>query len=288
MTTVAEYLDERARAADAALEQAMESWADAPAGLRDAIRYSLFAGGKRLRPVLALGAAETVCGDYAVALPAACAIEMIHTYSLIHDDLPSMDDDDIRRGKPTLHRAFDEATAILAGDALQAMAFEVAAKTGHVEVVREIAEAAGVLGMVGGQFMDLAGEGKDLPLAEIQDLHRKKTGALIRGAVRTGAMLAGADAEQLRVLTDYGEHVGLAFQIADDILDVVGDDDEMGKRSGMDRARRKSTYPALVGLEEARRLAAEAVVQAQAALESFGPEAEPLRDIARYVVERNK
>ncbi len=288
MTTLVEYLGERARATDAALEVCLATWEGAPEGLREAIRYSLFAGGKRFRPVLALGAAEVVCGDSSVAMPAACAIEMIHTYSLIHDDLPCMDDDDLRRGKPTLHRAFDETTAMLAGDALQAMAFDAIAKSGNIAVVKEIAQAAGVAGMVGGQFIDLQSEGKDLPLEAVQEMHRRKTGALIRAAVRSGAMLGGAERDPLEHLTAYGEHLGLAFQIADDILDVVGDEEAMGKRSGTDTERHKSTYPALVGLEEARRLADEAVAAALEALEGFASEADPLRDLARYVVEREK
>ena len=288
MTTLVEYLGERARAADAALEACLTKWEGAPEGLREAIRYSLFAGGKRIRPVLALGAAEVVCGDSSVAMPAACAIEMIHTYSLIHDDLPCMDDDDLRRGKPTLHRAFDEATALLAGDALQAMAFDAIAESGNIAVVKEIAQAAGVAGMVGGQFIDVQSEGKDLPLEAVQEMHRRKTGALIRVAVRSGAMLAGAERDPLERLTAYGEHLGLAFQIADDILDVIGDDEAMGKRSGADTERRKSTYPSLVGLDEARRLAGEAVESALDALEGFASEAEPLRELARYVIEREK
>ncbi len=288
MSAAVEYLEERARATDAALEFYLSTWEGAPETLREAIRYSLFAGGKRLRPALALGAAEIVCGDYSVAMPAACAIEMIHTYSLIHDDLPCMDDDDIRRGKPTLHRAYDEATAILAGDGLQAMAFNTIADAGNIAVVEEIAQAAGVAGMVGGQYIDLQCEGKDLPLEAVQELHRMKTGALIRVSVRAGAMLAGADEKQLRSLTEYGEHLGLAFQIADDILDVIGDDDEMGKRSGMDKAHRKLTYPGLVGLEVAKRLGRQSVEMAVSALEAFGSEADPLREIARFVVERNR
>lgn len=288
MSVVAEYLEQHSRATDAALEALVAGWTGGPEGLTKAIRYSLFAGGKRLRPVLCLGSAQAVGGDAAAALPAACAIEMIHTYSLVHDDLPCMDDDDIRRGKPSSHRAFDEATAVLAGDALNAMAFEAAAATGNIEVIREIAHAAGVAGMVGGQFIDLESEGKSLSLEAVQDMHRKKTGALIRVAVRTGAMLGTATADQLDALTAYGEHIGLAFQIADDVLDVVGDDDEMGKRSGMDRARRKSTYPALVGLDEARRLGQEAVDGAIAALAPLGEGAESLRELARYVMERKR
>ncbi len=288
MTVVLEYLEERARTTDVALEACLATWDGAPEGLREAIRYSLFAGGKRLRPALALGAAEVICGDSSAAMPAACAIEMIHTYSLIHDDLPCMDDDDLRRGKPTLHRAFDEATAVLAGDALQAMAFDAIAAAGNAAVVGEIARAAGVAGMVGGQSIDVQSEGEDLPLEAVQEMHRRKTGALIRISVRSGAMLAGAERDPLERLTAYGEHLGLAFQIADDILDVVGDDEAMGKRSGMDTERHKSTYPSLVGLDEARRLAGEAVASALDALEGFGSEGDPLRDLARYVVEREK
>lgn len=288
MSTVVEYLEDRARVTDAALEFYLSTWEGAPESLREAIRYSLFAGGKRLRPALALCAAEIVCGHYSVAMPAACAIEMIHTYSLIHDDLPCMDDDDMRRGKPTLHRAYDEATAVLAGDGLQAMAFDTIADAGNIAVVKEIALAAGVAGMVGGQYVDLQSEGKELPLEDVQAMHRMKTGALIRVSVRAGAMLAGANREQLENLTQYGEHLGLAFQIADDILDVVGDDAEMGKQSGMDEARRKLTYPGLVGLEEAKGLGRESVEMAVLALEAFGLEADPLRDIARFVMERNR
>ena len=288
MTTVANYLEERARATDAALERYLARWDGVPAGLVEAVRYSLFAGGKRLRPALALGAAEVVCGEQAPALPAACALEMIHTYSLIHDDLPCMDDDDIRRGKPTLHRAYDEATAVLAGDGLQAMAFDILVETGNTAVVREIARAAGVVGMVGGQYIDLQSEGQDHGLEDVQAMHRMKTGALFRVSARSGAMLAGADEAQLKALTAYGEHAGLAFQIADDILDVIGDDDEMGKRSGMDRARRKLTYPKLVGLEEAKRLARETAGKAVSAVSFFGPEADGLRDLARFVVERTR
>lgn len=260
----------------------------APAGLLKAIRYSLFAGGKRVRPALALGAAEAVSGDSAVALPAACAIEMIHTYSLIHDDLPCMDDDDLRRGKPTLHKAFDEATAVLAGDGLHAMAFDVAADTGNAAVVQEIAQAAGITGMAGGQFIDLESEGKDLALDAVENLHRRKTGALMRVSVRAGAILAGADDAALCALTEYGEHVGLAFQIADDILDVVGDDAEMGKHSGMDEARGKLTYPSLVGVDEAQKLADQAAESAIGAIAGFGESFDPLRGLARYVVERKK
>jgi len=259
-----------------------------PTTLRAAIEYSLFAGGKRLRPALALGAAELICGDDTSALPAACALEMIHTYSLIHDDLPSMDNDDLRRGKPTSHKVYGEAIAILAGDALLTLAFQVATDCGNARVVREIAQAAGAEGMVGGQAIDLESENLKVGVPELRNLHAKKTGALIRVSVRTGAMVAGATGAQLEALTRYGEAIGLAFQIADDILDVVGDQDAIGKPVGSDASNNKSTYPAAVGLDGARKLAADAVAEAIAALDTFGPEADTFRALARYIVERDR
>lgn len=288
MTSVEDFLKAKSAKTDRALAAYVDSWTDAPASLVEAIRYSLFAGGKRVRPALALGAAELVCGTDDVALPVACALEMIHTYSLIHDDLPAMDDDDLRRGKPTLHKVHGEALAILAGDALSTMAFDVLADGGSLEVIRELARASGVSGMAGGQVLDLESEGKQVPLEQLRCIHRKKTGALIRASVRCGAMLAGADARRLDALTRYGEHVGLAFQIADDVLDVIGAADVMGKKAGSDAAKEKSTYPALLGVEESQRLAKEAADQAVAALTDFGPEADILRALARYIVERSK
>lgn len=279
-------LAEKAETTDGALNAFFGSWPDAPSGLIEAMRYSLFGGGKRLRPALVLGAADMVSGDDSAALPAACAIEMVHTYSLIHDDLPCMDNDDLRRGKPTAHKAFGEAMAILAGDALLTMAFDLLAGTGNARVVQEVARAGGVEGMAGGQAIDLESEGKALTVAQLSKLHACKTGALIRVSVRAGAMLAGADQPALEALTAYGEHVGLAFQIADDILDVVGSEAALGKRTGSDAAKNKSTYPAVVGLERARELADEAAAAAVQALEKFGPEAEAFRDLARFIVER--
>ena len=258
-----------------------------PSTLRDSMAYSLFAGGKRLRPALTLGAAEIVSGDDAVALPAACAFEMIHTYSLIHDDLPAMDDDDMRRGKPTSHKVYGEAIAILAGDALLTLAFEAAADTGNAEAVRVIAQAAGPEGMVGGQVIDLESEEKQLTLDELSRLHACKTGALIRASVRCGAILAGATGPQLEALSRYGQHIGLAFQIADDILNVVGTPEMLGKAVGSDVALQKSTYPALVGLDRARTLANETIAAAVDALAPFGPEADTFRALAQFVVERD-
>ncbi|HIJ65771.1 MAG TPA: polyprenyl synthetase family protein [Candidatus Hydrogenedentes bacterium] len=285
--SVKEFLAAKAAKVDQALETYVTSWGEAPATLLAAIRYSLFAGGKRLRPALALGAAEIVSGDDAVALPAACAIEMIHTYSLIHDDLPAMDDDHLRRGKPTLHHVHDEGIAILAGDGLLTMAFDVVAHTEHAGVVAEIARAAGVEGMVGGQVIDMESEGRTLTIEALRRLHSRKTGALIRVSVRSGAILAGADAECLDALTRYGEHIGLAFQIADDILDVVGSEATLGKPVGSDAANHKSTYPRLVGLVSARDLAEKAVADAVQALQLFGDEADVFRALARFVIERD-
>jgi geranylgeranyl diphosphate synthase type II len=284
--TAVEFLQAKALRTEAALAKHVDAWEGVPPSLLEAVRYSLFAGGKRLRPALALGAAEVVSGDDSVALPVACALEMIHTYSLIHDDLPAMDDDDLRRGKPTCHKVYGEATAILAGDALLTMAFDAAAETGSTEIVRALAQAAGAGGMVGGQQMDLEGEGKQLDLAALQSIHRAKTGALIQVSLRCGAMAAGATEAQVKALADYGKHLGLAFQITDDILDVVGAEAVLGKPVGSDESRDKSTYPALLGLDESRRLAGEAVASALAALEAFGEEAENLRNLARFVADR--
>ncbi|GMV91985.1 MAG: hypothetical protein AMXMBFR82_17630 [Candidatus Hydrogenedentota bacterium] len=288
LIAVPEYLASKAARTEAALEQCFAEWVDAPATLLEAMRYSLFAGGKRLRPGLALGACEIVCGDDAPALPAACALEMIHTYSLMHDDLPSMDNDDLRRGKPTAHRVFGEAMAILGGDALLTMAFDVAASSGDARVVREIAQAAGVAGMVGGQVIDLESEGKRLSVDELKGLHARKTGALIRVSVRAGALLGGANDEAMGALTAYGDHIGLAFQIADDVLDVIGTEAALGKPIGSDIARDKSTYPAAVGLDRARTLGEESVAAAIGALEVFGPEADAFRALARYIMDRDR
>lgn len=288
MVNAKEFLTARARRTEDALEAYVASWSLAPAVLIEAVRYSLFAGGKRLRPGLVLGACEILRGDDTPAIPAACALEMIHTYSLMHDDLPSMDNDDLRRGKPTAHRVFGEAMAILGGDALLTMAFALAAQTNDARVVGEIAQAAGVEGMVGGQVIDLESEGKHLSVDELKNLHALKTGALIRVSVRVGAMLGGASDAALDALTSYGEHVGLAFQIADDVLDVVGTEAALGKTIGSDMARDKSTYPAAVGLERARELGEESVAAAVDALSMFGPEADPFRALARYIMERDR
>lgn len=262
------------------------------------VSYSLLGNGKRLRPVLCLTACSAVGGDQTDALPAACALEMIHTYSLIHDDLPALDNDDLRRGRPTCHKAFDEATAILAGDALLTMAFEVLSHAGcdaakdragcFLKVIATISAAAGCRGMIEGQARDIAFEGAQLSRQELQQLHLLKTGALIRASVISGALLGNATSEKLQHFEKFALSIGLAFQVMDDILNVSGDPQKLGKAVGTDQLRQKNTYPALLGLEAAQAHAWALIDDALAALESFDERAEPLRAIARYVVERKR
>ncbi|MBI4516835.1 MAG: polyprenyl synthetase family protein [Deltaproteobacteria bacterium] len=260
-----------------------------------AMRHSLFAGGKRIRPILALAAADAVGGDTSLVLPFACALEMVHTYSLVHDDLPAMDDDDLRRGKPTCHVVFGEAAAILAGDGLLTEAFrtmaEAALRPGmnrrhSLQAIHEIAEAAGVHGMVGGQAADIEAERAEPTLALVEFIHVRKTGALLRAAIRTGAVLGAASAPALRQLTRYGEYLGLAFQVADDILDASAPARVTGKRTGRDRVRQKVTFPAVMGVPAARECARGLLAQAVSAIAGFDRQAEPLRAIAGYVVGR--
>jgi len=263
------------------------------ANLWDAMRYASLAGGKRLRPFLVLSAAEICGGDRQVALRVASAVEMMHTYSLVHDDLPAMDDDDLRRGQPTLHKKFDEATAILAGDSLLTMAFELtAAPDGHpdpavrAEITHRLAIAAGGLGMAGGQMMDLAAEDSSLDLDAVIRLQRGKTGALFRFSCEAGAVLAGRGGAERDALTAYADHIGLAFQIADDLLDLEGTQADLGKAVGKDADAGKATFVDLLGLEEARSRAGQLVEDAIAVLEPFGDKADLLRDVARYIVAR--
>ena len=262
--------------------------------LEKAMEYSLMAGGKRLRPVLLMAAADAVGKDGAAFLTTGCAIEMIHTYSLIHDDLPAMDNDDYRRGKPTNHKVFGDGIAVLAGDALLTLAFEVmlrqegAAPETLVTVVSEMSRAAGPYGMVGGQVLDLEGEGRRLDLAALRKIHMGKTGALFCAAIRSGAILAGAKEEELAALTLYAERFGLAFQITDDILDVTGDEAAIGKPVGSDVRNEKATYVTLTSLEEAKKLAEDAVNEAVAALDVFGERAAFLRDLALFLLGRKK
>jgi geranylgeranyl diphosphate synthase type II len=291
---VQSYMAERARAVDAALARYLPSESDPPETLHKAMRYSVFAGGKRLRPVFVIAGAEAVGGRMDTVMETACAVEMIHTYSLIHDDLPAMDNDDFRRGVPTNHKVFGEAIAILAGDALLTLAFRLLADNfaagSHAHALRsvliEVADAAGSAGMVGGQVADIESEGKKVGAETVDYIHTHKTAALIRASIRAGAMLAGATPSQLVALGLAGGNLGLAFQIMDDILDVTATSEELGKTAGKDQAQQKATYPAVHGLEVSRIHAKALVSEAHAALQSFGPRAEPLRALGTFIVER--
>lgn len=261
--------------------------------LAESMRYSLMAGGKRLRPVLLMEAAEAVGGRGEDYIHAACALEMIHTYSLIHDDLPAMDNDDYRRGKLTNHKVYGAGIATLAGDALLTLAFEVilrqkADSETLCRVIREISQAAGPDGMVGGQAIDMESEGKSITMDELRKMHMGKTGALFRAAIRSGAILAGAGETELNALTRYAEAFGLAFQITDDILDVIGDENEIGKPVGSDERNHKSTYVTLTSLEKAKQLAKEAVDEAVLALEPFGDKAWFLKELVEFLISRKK
>jgi geranylgeranyl diphosphate synthase type II len=289
------YFEQRRRMIDEALDRFFPADKHQPAALHRAVRYSLLSGGKRIRPLLVLAAAEAVGGRPAAVLPFACAVEMIHTYSLIHDDLPAMDDDRLRRGQPTSHIVFGEAIAILAGDALLTEAFRVMTSPQHLkslnqkrvlQVIHAVAEAAGVLGMIAGQVADLDSEGQDADLALVDFIHVRKTGALLLAAVRAGALLAEARPSALRSLSRYGEYLGLCFQIVDDVLDAEGDTALTGKESGGDERHRKATYASVLGVPAAKQRALELRDDAIKALEGFGKRADPLREIARSVVTR--
>jgi geranylgeranyl diphosphate synthase type II len=278
---------------EAALRRACEFSADCPSHLAEAMRYALLAPGKRLRPQLVLLACEACGGAVDDALPAAVAVEMIHAYSLVHDDLPAMDNDDLRRGRPTCHRQFDEATAILAGDALQARAFETLATQilppqRAAQCCAELARAAGPQALVGGQADDLAAEFRRIGIERLQSIHRRKTGALFRAALQLGAIVAEASAEQRSALSAYGESLGHAFQIVDDLLDVGGQEVRVGKRLGKDHQRGKVTYPSLLGVEESRVQAARLIEQAIAAAAPLGDRAAALVELAEFVGRRTQ
>jgi geranylgeranyl diphosphate synthase type II len=289
------YLFKKKDIIDKSLEKLVPPARTFPPSVHDAMRYSLFAGGKRVRPILAIAAAEALGARTADLLPIAGSLELIHTYSLIHDDLPVMDNDDFRRGQPTCHKKFGEALAILAGDGLLNMAFEVLSDPRRLKaipanrliaIIREISTASGVYGMVGGQVVDMESEGKDIDFPTLEYIHTRKTGALIRASVRVGAMYAKAGKRQFLALTHYGEMVGLAFQIADDILDITGTQEETGKDVGGDLKKGKKTFPGFYGLEESRRRASEVADKAIASLQGFGRKADPLRELAKYIVNR--
>jgi len=289
-----QYLEARRLMVEEALEGALPQQDGPETRVVEAMRYSLFAGGKRLRPILCLAASEAVGGDLKAAMPAGCALEMIHTYSLIHDDLPAMDDDDLRRGKPTNHKVFGEAIAILAGDGLLTEAFVLLSDYNSllperaVQVIGVIAEAASYRGMVGGQVVDILSQNKRADLETVQQMHSRKTAALIAAATESGALTGKGSEAQVAALARYGRAIGLAFQIADDILDIEGDTELLGKTTGADEARGKVTYPAAVGLERSRQAANEMVNDALAALEGFDDRANPLRSLANYIITRKK
>jgi geranylgeranyl diphosphate synthase, type II len=291
------YLQEKKERVDSALERYLPKKEELTSNLYKAMQHSLFAGGKRIRPILSIASFEAVGGKGERILPFACALEMIHTYSLIHDDLPAIDNDDYRRGKPTCHKVFGEAIAILAGDGLLTEAFRLITSqpakdhsSGDealvLDLINEVAQAAGVLGMVGGQVVDIESEGKAVDLPTIQYIHTHKTGAMILASVRVGAKLGGAKETLLKALTRYGESLGLAFQVADDILNVEGKAALMGKKTGSDQVKGKATYPSVLGVEESKIRSKELVEMAVDALKPLGPEADPLREIARFIIAR--
>lgn len=288
------YLDEKRIIINDYLDKILYKSDQIPGQIHESMRYSVFAGGKRLRPILCLAACEAVGGKIEEALPVGCALELIHTYSLIHDDLPAMDDDDLRRGKPTNHIVFGEALAILAGDALLTYAFEIINQLGlenrdkekYLQVGLEIAKAAGTQGMIGGQVMDILSESQEISEEILYYIHNNKTGALIKGAIKTGAIIGGGSPEQIESLVLYGDKLGLAFQITDDLLDIYGDVKKLGKPVGSDDKNKKATFPGIFGLDKSKTMALEAINEACEALNCFGNEAEPLRLLAKSLLNR--
>ena len=292
---ISRYLEDKRREVDHFLNQVIPAENLEPTTLHEAMRYSVFAGGKRIRPILALAAAEAFGEPPKAALAVASSLELIHTYSLIHDDLPAMDNDDYRRGKLTNHKVYGEAMAILSGDALLTLAFELCSRADllqglhpaqQVHIIYELAVGSGHLGMVGGQVLDIQAERKDIDLDALQTIHVHKTGKLIRAAVRMGALTSSADADQLQHLTGYAEDIGLAFQIADDVLNVTGTREQLGKDAMTDAQRGKKTYPTFYGVEGARRLADQCVERAIGRLAGFDANADPLRELATYITAR--
>lgn len=290
--TLAEYVAHQQLRIDQALRRWVPPESTPPESIHKAMRYSLFAGGKRIRPILCFAAAEAVSDSPAGIESAACTLELIHTYSLIHDDLPALDNDDLRRGVPTCHKVFGDALAILAGDALLTLAFQVLAQIAceperKTRLIEELAVASGTVGgMIGGQVNDLEGEGKHPDAALLAAIHRAKTGALLRASLRMGGIYAGADPDQLSALASFGEHVGLAFQIVDDVLDVEQPSETLGKTAGKDAQQKKITFPAVYGLERSREMAEQERIAARLALQPFHERAERLRELADYIVYR--
>ena len=295
MSTLAAWMESRRAEVEDALKRSLPSVAAPPTRLHEAMHYSVMAGGKRIRPLLAIAAAESCGSSSTRVMPAACALELIHTYSLIHDDLPCMDDDDLRRGRPTNHKVFGETMALLAGDALLAHAFKLVGENALVDgvspravadVTALVGEAASSLGMVGGQAADWMAERREVAEDDVLFIHRKKTGALIRASVMTGAILGGADAPARGALSSYGESLGLLFQIVDDILNVEGDPAALGKAAGSDAARHKATYPAVAGMAKAKARGEALLAEACGALKSLNGRAGPLRELAAFTLRR--
>jgi len=288
------YLESRSELINRSLNRFLPKETTKPATMHKSMRYSLFAGGKRMRPALCLAAATACGGKELDALPLACAVECIHTYSLVHDDLPAMDNDDFRRGKPTNHKVFGEGIAVLAGDALLTQAFEIAAQAkgwprySHRDLVLEIARASGSLQLIAGQVADLEAEGKKISASDLKYIHERKTSALLCCSVRLGGMSANCTPAQLKALTDFGYHVGLAFQIIDDILDITQTSEQLGKTAGKDTKAQKATYPSIVGMEKSRKLAQELTERAFAALRIFKGRAVALEALAHYLLVRDK
>lgn len=292
---ITQYLSEGKKFVDDSILELLPEKNSYPESIHSAMNYSVMAGGKRLRPILVIAAAEAVGGDRQTVLPFAVAAELIHTYTLIHDDLPALDDDDFRRGKPTCHKVFGEAIAILAGDALLTQAFILMTNAALLDGIsakdalnatHDMAKALGTGGMIGGQVVDLESEGKPVSSEALEYIHIYKTGHLIRACVRGGAKLGGATSEQFSALSRYGAHIGLAFQIIDDILDITADQEKLGKDVGSDIEKEKATYPSLYGLDESKRKAEELIEESIACLEPFDDRADPLREIARFFVQR--
>jgi geranylgeranyl diphosphate synthase type II len=288
------FLAASSKVVNGALDQFLPAKSARPATIHKAMRYSLFAGGKRMRPALCLAAADACGGDTASAIPLACAVECVHTYSLIHDDLPAMDDDDFRRGKPTNHKVFGEGIAVLAGDALLTVAFEIAAQCQgwprypHKTVILELSRASGSLQLIAGQVADLEGEGQKISAKHLRYIHERKTSALLCCAVRLGGMSANCTEAQLKALTAFGYHVGLAFQVIDDILDVTQTSEKLGKTAGKDTRARKATYPAIIGLEKSRKIAEELTGKAFDALKQFKGKARSLEGLAQFLLKRDR
>jgi len=289
------YLDQQRQRVEQFLERSIPASPAPPQRLYESMRYSLLGGGKRIRPILTMASANALGYDDDALLPLAASLEFVHTYSLIHDDLPAMDDDDYRRNRLTNHKVFGEGMAILAGDALLTMAFELCSRGDGTDrfsaaqllhIVRELADGSGHQGMVGGQVMDIQAENQGVDLTHLQQIHTLKTGRLIRAAVRIGGIIGEATSQQMQCLTDYAENIGLAFQISDDVLNMVGTREELGKDAGTDEKRGKQTYPSFFGVDGARTLGEECVQRAIERLESFGKQADPLRHIAAYIMAR--